>query len=76
MIAEETHEAQPPTKPERPMFWKAHHFSEKHFGLKGTGKEPGLKRLSFLSDDTRQILARFRSAKGTSELSRGFHLDS
>ena len=54
---------------------EAHHFLEKHFGLKGYGgREPG-EAMSFLSDDNGMILALFRSAKGTEvNYPAGFHI--
>jgi catechol 2,3-dioxygenase-like lactoylglutathione lyase family enzyme len=54
---------------------EAHHFLEKHFGLKGYGGgEPG-EAMSFLSDDNGMVLALFRAAKGTElKYPAGFHI--
>jgi lactoylglutathione lyase len=54
---------------------EAHHFLEKHFGLKGYGgREPG-EAMSFLSDDNGMVLALFRAAKGTeAKYPAGFHI--
>ncbi len=54
---------------------QAHHFLEKHFGLKGyRGMEPR-EAMSFLSDDNGTLVALFRAAKGTeAKYPAGFHI--
>jgi lactoylglutathione lyase len=54
---------------------EAHHFLEKHFGLKSFGSLPPREAMSFLSDDNGMVLALFRGAKGTEvKYPPGFHI--
>ena len=54
---------------------EAHHFLEKHFGLKGYGEMAPREAMSFLSDDDGMVLALFRAAKGTEvKYPAGFHI--
>ena len=54
---------------------EAHHFLEKHFGLKSYGEMATRETMSFLSDDDGLVLALFRGAKGTEvTYPAGFHI--
>jgi lactoylglutathione lyase len=54
---------------------EAHHFLEKHFGLKGYGNMAPRATMSFLSDDNGLVLALFRGPKGTEvTYPAGFHI--
>jgi len=54
---------------------EAHHFLEKHFGLKSYGEMAPRETMSFLSDDDGMVLALFRVAKGAEvRYPAGFHV--
>ena len=54
---------------------EAHHFLEKHFGLKSYGTRSPDQAMSFLSDDNGMVLALFRAAKETeAKYPAGFHI--